>query len=108
MHDILCIILPFLIAFVWQSLSILLFHRKKFMMLLPLTLLINPIINIAFLVIAGSTITFSDVVPFSGTTIALLVGLIIGWIVGYIFYRICSAEWEEFKKKYSDDLDDID
>lgn len=108
MHDILCIILLFLIAFVWQSLSVLLFHRKKFMMLLPITLLINPIINFTSLVIAGSTITFSDVVPFIGTAIASLSGLIIGWIVGYIFYRICSAEWEVFKKKYSDDLKNSD
>ena len=105
MQSITSIILVFLIAFTFQSLTILLFKRSVFIKLVPLAMLIVPFSSICETVIHSPDLFTQTLISWLDFLIPLLLGDILGWIMGFHFRRIIDKEYKEMIAKYEEEYE---
>lgn len=103
MQHITSVILAFLIAFTFQSLTILLFKRSIFMRIVPLSMFIVPFSGIWEVVSHSPDLFTQTLISWLDILIPLLLGDILGWIMGFRFKKILEKEYKEMIAKYEEE-----
>lgn len=105
MQHITSVILEFLVAFTFQSLTILLFKRSIFIKIIPLAMFIVPFSGIWEVVSNSSELLTSTLISWLDILIPLLLGNILGWIMGFHFRKIIDKEYKEMIAKYDEEYE---
>lgn len=100
MQHIISIVLVFLIAFTFQSLTILLFKHSVFIKLVPLAMFIVSFSGIWEIVTHSPDLFTQTLISWLDLFIPLLIGDILGWIMGFHFRKIIEKEYKEMIAKY--------
>lgn len=105
MQHITSVILVFLVAFTFQSLTILLFKRSIFMRIVPLSMFIVPFSGIWEVVSNSPELLTPTLISWLYILIPLLIGDILGWIMGFHFRKIIDKEYKETSAKYDEEYE---